>query len=611
MELSKSKKSFLESLDININNLPDEFKKYNSSYRIDVDKKQQDFLFFHAPKFSSKFCMRDIVGTKHPDYENMNFFESFLATKRGDIMVNAYNNNPGYYEKTLKQPDQSYETCRHDTPIELYKVDEKYYVIGGNNRINIMMMLYLADLSKAKTEDEKQEVYKKHTYYAVVKSVPKNKKIVNVINLLKGIYKNISFEFAGKNPDDCIWNININGIKHHVDSYQKLYELFKDAYLLNNVKNEKDLTEILDKLFLDLNCSFYGDKVDHELINGLYPKLDELQKLYIVAKQNDILSELNYVNLSYDSLLNQLKLMIPQFLEKSHKEKVNKAQKYFIDCKNISEFVICMDALIGSRFEYIFNDVIESYSAFKRIFLEARDYLIKNHSSDVMEFTYDNIYKYIIKILAEKKKEECEIIFQEINSLEIQLSDINKKILIEKNYHDYLIISSGIEELSYEKDILEQKQEEKTRCFSNAEEELTNIHHKIDEIKSKNIFLRIFYLKALKRLKKEYKLTNSNMLAVKDEILNIRTQISNLSNEMANKKREFSLRLEHGLTFDNFILEQERLKSYSSSSSILKQEIEYLKNKISKFYYELENKKLELDGFCKKYNVTDDEPFKK
>lgn len=611
MELSKSKKSLLESLDININNLPDEFKKYNSSYRIDVDKKQQDFLFFHAPKFSSKFCMRDIVGTKHPRYENMNFFESFLATKRGDIMVNAYNNNPGYYEKTLKQPDQSYETCRHDTPIELYKVDEKYYVIGGNNRINLMMMLYLADLSKAKAEDEKQEVYKKHTYYAVVKSVPKNKKIVNVINLLKGTYKNINFEFAGKNPDECIWDINVNGIKHHVDSYEKLYELFKEAYLLNNVKNEKDLTEILDKLFLDLNCSFYGDKVDYELINGLYPKLDELQKLYIVAKQNDILSGLNYVNLSYDSLLNQLKLMVPQFLEKSHKEKVNKAQKYFINCKNISEFVICMEALVGSRFEYIFNDVIESYSDFKRIFLEVRDYLIKNHSSDVMEFTYDNIYKYVIKILVEKKKEECEIIFQEINSLKIQLSDINKKILIEKNYHDYLIISSDIEALSYEKNILEQKQEEKTKCFSNTEEELTNIYQKIDEIKSKNIFLRIFYLKALKRLKKEYKLTNSSMLAIKDEILNIRTQISNLSNEMSNKKREFSLCLEHGLTFDNFNLEQERLKSYSSSSSILKQKIEDLKNKISKFYYELENKKLELDGFCKKYNVMDDEPFKK
>lgn len=307
-EISDTKRKFLESLEIDINNLSETFKKFNNSYKKNVRKKEDSFLFWETPRFTSRFCMRDIVGTLHTDYENMKFFESFVATKRGDDIVEMYNNNPSYYNDILKQQDQTSQKCKHDTPIELYRAEEgKHYAIGGNNRINLMMMLYLYDLSKAKTEEEKNRVYKKHTYYAAVKAIPKNKKIVNVISLLKDTYDDIAFKFAGNSPDDCIYNVTIDGKNYHVDNYDQLYNLFKRAYSLSNVKDKSNLMELLDRLFYMLNIKVYGDKEDLDLINGIYSNLDELKKICIKAKQYNIFDQINYSNLDYDNLLGQLK----------------------------------------------------------------------------------------------------------------------------------------------------------------------------------------------------------------------------------------------------------------------------------------------------------------
>ncbi len=616
MEISDTKKAFLESLEIDINNLPDEFNKFNNGYNGSVKSKEASYLFFEAPKFTSRFCMKDIVGTKHPDYENKSFFDSFLTTKRGDIIINSYINNPEYYEKVLKQPDQSYETCRHDTPIELYKVDdENYYVVGGNNRINLMMMLYLTDLSKAKTDKEKEEVYKKHTYYAVIKALPKNKKIVNVITLLKEIYKNIGFKFAGENPNDCIYDVNINGIIYHISNYEELYELFKNAYSLKNVKDEKGLSDILDKLFLNLNCSFYGDKVDFELINSLYPNLKELQELYRKAKVNNILNRLDYSNLTYGDLLNQLKRIVTEFLNEVNKEKINKAQNYFIDCENVTQFVSVMDDLIDRNnhnlFEIVFEDVIESYPSFKNMFLEVRNYLANNHSSDVIEFTYNNIYNYMVRIIVEKKMKECEEKEQKISSFENNLNNFKRKLSIENNGAEYLSVCSDIDTLNFEKDILESKKTDKEKETFSLYGDLTKLNHKIEEIKKENIFIRIFHLRKLKRLEQEYDLVNSKNIKNKEEFSNLEMEINNSLNKISEKKQSFSSKLELGMNFDNFKSEQERLKGYSISTDILGAEITKLNKEIAELYFDLENKKIELDEFCKKYDIDDITSFKK
>lgn len=616
MEISGVKKAFLNGLDIDLNNLPDEFKKFNNRYRGNVKSSENDFLFFIAPKFTSKFCMKDIVGTKHPDYENMSFFDSFLKTKRGDIMLDSYFNNPSYYEKTLKQPDQSHKMCGHDMPIELYKIDdENYYVAGGNNRINLMMMLYLSDLAKAKTEEEKEMVYKKHTYYAVIKSLPKNKKIVNVINLLKETYKNIEFKFKGENPDDCIYEVDINRKVYYINSYEELYQLFKNSYSLKNIKDEKSLVDILDKLFLNLNCSFYGDKVNFELMNSLYFNLKELQELYREAKGNNILNRLDYSNLTYDNLLNQLKSIVPAFLNELNKEKINMVQNYFINCKDITQFIFTMDDLIAhnnyNAFELIFEEVIDSYPNFKNMFLEVRDYLVKNHSSDKMEFTYDNLYNYIVRIVVEKKISECEEKEQEIFKFENNLNKLKKKLSIENNISEYLSVSSNIDALNFEKSILENRKLDRKKIESSYLENLTMLASQIEKVKNANVFIRIFNLRKRKRLQHEYGLINSKNNNNKEELLKLESKINDIENKIKNEKKCFSSKLEHGISFDNFKFEQEKLKEYFALMDTSELDISKLKQELKELYLALENKKIELVVFCQEHNIDSIASFKK
>ncbi len=464
MEISNMKKAFLDSLDIDLNNVPIEFKKFNNRYNGNVKSSENDFLFFIAPKFTSKFSMKDIVGTKHPDYENMSFFDSFLKTKRGDQILDFYARNPRYYQETLKQPDQSYEKCKHDTPIELYKIDdENYYVVGGNNRINLMMMLYLSDLSKAKTEEEKEKVYKKHTYYAVIKSLPKNKNIVSLISILKNVCKDIEFKFKGESPDDCVYDILVKDEIYHIKNYNELYSFFKKTYSLEDVKDEKNLISKLDCLFETFVC--HNEKT--EIFEGIFIKINELRDLYIKAKNNNLLINVNYKNLDYYDLFNQLGKIVAVFEINENKKRIEYINNYFINCRSIKDFTILMDSLINNyNYNYqenVFNNCKTNYLEFKRMYLEIRDYLLKNHSFDVIEFTYDNIYNYMVRMVAEKKISEYEKKEQEIYRLENNLNNLKRKLSIDNNISEYLLASSNVEALNFEKVSFENRKLEKEK----------------------------------------------------------------------------------------------------------------------------------------------------
>ena len=79
-------------------------------------------------RYKKEFCLRDLVGTVHPDYSDKTWVEAFLLSKRGDSAVEQYFKNPEYYSKGLKQFDQS--NTRHDTPLDLYESDGQFFING-------------------------------------------------------------------------------------------------------------------------------------------------------------------------------------------------------------------------------------------------------------------------------------------------------------------------------------------------------------------------------------------------------------------------------------------------------------------------------------------------
>lgn len=316
MEISAVKKQFLESLGLDLNDLPEEFNRVAKSYSFSLTKEEQDFLFSdrYTKEFILPFSMKDIVGTKHPDYEDKPFLEVFIKTARGDENIIKCNNNPSYYEITLKQPDQSFKTALHDTPIELNRDSEgKCYIIGGNNRLSILMIKYLTELSKCKTDEEKEVLNSKYTFYAEIRSLPKNKEVYNIIFLLKNFFKDsIIFSFKGLNPDDCHYEVYLNDKVLEIKSIDQLKLLLFEAYNLSN----SNTSEVLHDKLSSLIATYINERNNEtkmKLLLEMCPNIEVIKDRFITLRSLNFstsvfegldLTKINYSNI--EDILNDL-----------------------------------------------------------------------------------------------------------------------------------------------------------------------------------------------------------------------------------------------------------------------------------------------------------------
>jgi len=307
-EISQTKEKFLKHVGIDINNLPPEFNKISKSYDSELTTEEKDFLFSdsYTKTFVLPFSMKDIVGTSHPSYENITFLEAFIKSKRGDENISKFYSNPAYYSETLKRVDQT--SAIHDTPIELNRDSVgNCYIRGGNNRINLLMMTYLKELSECKTEEDKEKVNEKYTFYAEIRSLPKNKDVNNSIFMLKEIYKdNIKFSFIGNSPDDCHFLVQLDEQQIEIKSVEELKSVLHQTYSLEGL-NAVQLYSKLVTLISDYNHFKGQENVGKlKLLNEICPEIEEIKDLflnirlmnnsYTVFEDYD-LSSINYSNL--------------------------------------------------------------------------------------------------------------------------------------------------------------------------------------------------------------------------------------------------------------------------------------------------------------------------
>ena len=139
-EISEKKREFFESIGLDINNLPPEFEKHSDAIEDTFSREEIEFLKREnlTGREIKTFSLKDLVGTVHPDYSDKTWLEVFLTSKRGDNAVDEYFKNPEYYSTDLKQLDQS--NLGHETPLELYESDGKFFINGGNNRLSLTLI---------------------------------------------------------------------------------------------------------------------------------------------------------------------------------------------------------------------------------------------------------------------------------------------------------------------------------------------------------------------------------------------------------------------------------------------------------------------------------------
>lgn len=325
MVVSNTKAHFLHKVGIDLENLPEEFEKTLKSYESSLTKEEQDFLFSdsYTKEFVLPFSMKDIVGTTHPVYKNKTVLEAFLITQRGDENINKFFSNPAYYSETLRQPNQTFKFAGHDTPIELNR-DAKgdCYITGGNNRLMLLMMIYLKELSDAKTEEEKNEVNKKYTFYAEVRSLPKDKEVNNTIFMLKELYgDNIKFLFKGTNPDDCHYQIFLGDQEMEITNVNELKILLHQAYSLEG-SSATDLYNKLVELISSYNHLKYQDNpIKVKLLIEICPNIEEVKDLFLGIRiqnpSNKIFEGYDLTNINYDTITELLKTITTKINEEN------------------------------------------------------------------------------------------------------------------------------------------------------------------------------------------------------------------------------------------------------------------------------------------------------
>ena len=286
-EISKEKRRFLESIGIDIDNLPPEFNRHSDTMENTLSSEEIAFLTREnlTGRYQKEFCLRDLVGTIHPDYEDKTWIEAFLLSKRGDSAVEQYFKNPEYYSIGLKQFDQS--STRHETPLELYESDGQFFINGGNNRLSLIMMKYLAEMSKAQTDEERAMIDKNYTFVADVQPTPQDKDIMYMINMLRENYGNDAhIKRTAKDEKSCEYTVKIGDKTIKISSKEELQQALRDTYQLDSVKTLDELKDSIAHLIQDEFV--YNARQDQNrggILETMFPNLHQFTESFIKLKQ--------------------------------------------------------------------------------------------------------------------------------------------------------------------------------------------------------------------------------------------------------------------------------------------------------------------------------------
>ncbi len=306
------KLSFLRTLGISHYEIPYHFLETCLSYTENTTELEQWFTSSDALSFigEEKVCIKDIIGTNHPLYENKSWIDAFLSTKKGEETIALYQKHPSYYFKDLKQLKQS--PLIHNKPLEVFEIDQEYYIKGGNNRILLLKMLYFSELNHMKLEaNEKhwkqtevtakiEEIDEKYSFYIQVNKIPAQKEILPLIFYLQKI--GIQFKKIGK--EDCHYQVSFANYSFEIQSLAELKQLFKNSFSLTTVSSKIELIDKLNQMVHAYTTII--PKLDlTNLFLELFPNFEKFKDYYLYAKDNDlknILNRCNLTNLSYQNL---------------------------------------------------------------------------------------------------------------------------------------------------------------------------------------------------------------------------------------------------------------------------------------------------------------------
>lgn len=416
------KLSFLRTLGISHYEIPYNFLETCLSYTENTTELERWFTNSDTLSLigAEKVCIKNIIGTNHPSYENKSWIDAFLNTKKGEKTIELYKSHPSYYFNDLKQVKQS--SLIHDTPLEVFKIDHEYYIKGGNNRILLLKMLYFSELNRIKLEADKnhlsptevhpkiEEVEEKYSFYMQVNKVPENKEVLSLIFYLQ----KMGMHFKKRGKEDCHYQVSFEKNCFNIQSLSELKQLFKNSFSLTTISTKVELIDKLEQMTNDYLNTIPSLGLT-KLFLELFPNFEKFKDYYLYAKKNnleEILKSCNLTNFSYQNLF--------LYFEKVFLEGEKKSfEALFTNYKSFSELYEKVNShaftknrikqdLILQEFIFTFNKVVN--------FLD-NSYLPRTYEDSVRYIINSDLKRQYHLLLPELELEE---------KLKAQLKDLYK-----------------------------------------------------------------------------------------------------------------------------------------------------------------------------------------
>ena len=324
-KISLQKKSFFNSIGLDTKNIPNELKTKTTNLTKKIPS--EDIVFFKNKNLITTerkhFRLKNLIGTVSNEYDGKSWIEIFVNNEKSDEMIKQYFKNPNYYFKELRKLDQS--NLSHNNELELYEDNGKLFVKDGTARLALMMTKYLLETSRAQSKEERNLINKQYIFAANVKSIPKDRDEIYLINMLMDIYGAKLKVSKATESNECKYIFKYGEKTIFINSKNELENFIKSSYLPKSYKSEERLKNKIYAL-IKIGMDYKNNEQNEEafLVMGkIFPNYEFFVKYYKKAQKYNIedklFSKLDLENITYETILKNL-IKIVKEEEKQIKE---------------------------------------------------------------------------------------------------------------------------------------------------------------------------------------------------------------------------------------------------------------------------------------------------
>lgn len=346
-KLSLQKRSFFNSIGLDTNNLPSELQIKSNSIQTKIPRESLVYLNHRdltIPK-TKLFRLKSLFGTDSSKLDNKTWIDIFIENEKTDNIIAQYFKNPNYYFQDLKKANQT----EVKDSIELYEDNGKFFIKDGTARLSLMMIKYLLEMSRAQSKEEKLLINKQYAYAAVVRSTPKDRDLIFMINSLYDVFGTRLKIKKIDDDNEYSYLLKIDDEKMEFSNKEEFENLLKQNYLPKEFKSfddlKKKLREIAEIGFQYKENDDNEELVDRFLIMGkLFPNYEVYTKYYkkIINYnlEDDFVLKLDINSVSYDDILKKLIKIVKQEeinMSKVEKDESSKSKTKTKTTKKVSE----------------------------------------------------------------------------------------------------------------------------------------------------------------------------------------------------------------------------------------------------------------------------------